>query len=331
MPTVRAQAVALSSTGLTIREIARKLGISRTAVNQAIQKNTATGTFVDAARSGRPKVTTMRDDRTLKRLVQINPTVSLPQLANSLARGGTHASTSTISRRLKALGLKSYKPAVKPKLTPTMAKKRLNFCKAHAHLIPDDWDKVMWSDETTIEQFGSRIKHIRRPPNERYNRQYIVQSVKHPIKQMIWACMSSKGRGALYFLPQGETMKGTNYLDLLKDRLELHMNIHETTTFMQDGAPCHRSKCVMQWLESKNIQVLPWPGNSPDCNPIENLWCVLKDHVAKMQPSSLESLRECIKQAWVTKISPEYCRALVHSMPNRLDEIIKKKGYHSKY
>jgi len=40
---------------------------------------------------------------------------------------------------------------------------------------------------------------------------------------------------------------------------------------MHDGAPCHKCGSVTEFMEEYGIETLPWPGNSPDMNPIENL------------------------------------------------------------
>ena len=98
-------------------------------------------------------------------------------------------------------------------------------------------------------------------------------------------------------------MNGQKYVDLLKDKLELHMNVHNCNIFKQDDAPCHKSKIVSKFLKEKKIKILDWPGkspdlnpgNSPDLNPIENLWEVLKNKVADKQPSSAKGLNDDIK------------------------------------
>ena len=60
--------------------------------------------------------------------------------------------------------------------------------------------------------------------------------------------MSTKGTAGLFFLPTGMTMNGARYLDVLKNKLQIHMTVHSYDTFMQDGAPCHRSKIVSDFF-----------------------------------------------------------------------------------
>ena len=146
---------------------------------------------------------------------------------------------------------------------------------------------------------------------------------------MIWGAMSTIGTAGLYSPPPpppGTTMNGKKYVNLLEEKLELHMQVHQCTIFMLDGAPCHRSKLASAFLKSKGVKTLDWPGNSPDLNPIDNLWEILKQKVADKQPSSGKALVDTIKNVWVTELSGEYCRNLSTSMPRRVHAVIESRG-----
>jgi len=133
-------------------------------------------------------------------------------------------------------------------------------------------------------------------------------------------------------LPEGTTINGSVYLNILKDKLPQFLQIHQCTSFQQDGAPCHQTRAVKDWLQSNNISLIgPWPGNSPDLNPIEHCWVQVKRKVAAHNPTSLHALTEAIKTVWVKEITPEFCDRLCSSMPDRIQAVLKNKGQHSKY
>ena len=83
--------------------------------------------------------------------------------------------------------------------------------------------------------------------------------------------MSSNDTTDLFFSPIKEAMNDIRYHKMLKDKLGIHMAIHECNMFMQDSDSCHHSKLVTDFLKKKSIKMLDWPGNSPGLNPIENL------------------------------------------------------------
>ena len=146
--------------------------------------------------------------------------------------------------------------------------------------------KVMFSDESTLQQFVVRIRHVRRPRGTRFIEKYTISTMKHPPSQMIWGAISEHGVAGISFLSPGTTTNGPRYVELLAEKLKIHMAVHSCTIFMQDGAPCHRSKVAMTFLAENGIKVLDWPVNSPDLNPIENLWTNMKNKVAEKHPSS---------------------------------------------
>ena len=141
-----------------------------------------------------------------------------------------------------------------------------------------------------------------------------------------WGATSEHSVAGISFLPPGTTMNGPRYVKLLAEKLKIHMAMPNCTIFMQDGAPCHRSKVAKTFLTENRIKVVDWPGNSPDLNPVENLWTNMKNTVFEKHPSSAKDLVKVIKEVLVKEISEEFCRNLVHSMPQRLQEVIKTEG-----
>ena len=127
-------------------------------------------------------------------------------------------------------------------------------------------------------------------------------------------------------MPQNTTINSQVYLHLLQDKLLSLMENLNCHTFQHDGAPCHRAISVRQWLQASNIPVLDWPGSSPDLNPIENAWLIIKRRVALKKPTSLEHLKQVISEVWEQSFSPLECQKLVDSMPGRIKAVLKNGG-----
>ena len=116
---------------------------------------------------------------------------------------------------------------------------------------------------------------MRRPVGTRFNDCYTQSYGKTSSKCHDLGAMSDKGIAILFFLPIGTTMNGDRYRKILEDKLKINIAIHESNMFMQDSAPCHRSKLVSDIPKKKNIKALDWPGNITDRNPIKNLWAIV--------------------------------------------------------
>ena len=331
--------VALHDAGLSCSDIATKLKRSKRTIERLVFSDQKpemirTGQATPPKpKSGRPKCTSAHLDRLIKRAITENPRLSATALKTQFAEELQGVAIRTIQYRLKVdLGFDSRHAAQKPLLTAAMKKKRMAFAKKHQSWSVEDWKKVMFSDESTFRLVRGGIVRVRRPAgSDRYASKYCSSTVKHPPSVMVWGCFSGLlGRGSLWFLPKGEMMNSTNYLKCLEEKLIPFMEIHGTTKFLQDGAPCHKAKRVMDYLKSQRFEVIDWPGNSPDLNPIENVWNVMKNRVREASPSNMEDLMQTIKTVWVT-MPMSYFDNLVKSMPERMKLVIKARGEMTKY
>jgi transposase len=102
--------------------------------------------------------------------------------------------------------------------------------------------------------------------------------------------------------------------------------------FMQDGAPCHTANVIMNYFHDMGLEVLPWPGNSPNINPIEGIWHNLKNRVNEVISTSKRDLIQRIINVWhhnadIGQLIIRYYA----SMPNRIKTAIKAKGGVTKY
>jgi len=109
---------------------------------------------------------------------------------------------------------------------------------------------------------------------------------------------------------------------------------------MQDNVSCHKSTCILEFLAENWVPVMEWPPQSPDLNPIENLWTDLKvrfhNQFMKMFGHPSKSLEarypygEVLQEVWYTQ-GMELVDALISSMPRWCLAVIEAKGGWTKY
>ncbi len=194
------------------------------------------------------------------------------------------------------------------------------------------WSKVLFSDESKFcISFGNQGPRVWRKSGEAQNPCCLKSSVKFPQSVMIWAAMSSAGVGPLCFLKS--TVNAAIYQEILEhfmlpsaDKLYGDADF----IFQQDLAPAHTAKGTKNWFNDHGVTVLDWPANSPDLNPIENLWGIVKRKMRDTRPNNADDLKATVKETW-SSIPPQQCHKLITSMTRRIEAVIKAKGAPTKY
>ncbi len=242
-------------------------------------------------------------------------------------------SKSRIQDILQDNGFKVVKLLKKVMIWPRNMVKRVEFCNQMLEYGPAYWDTVIWSDETTVRQrpkdkdISIRVHSSDLSKAERINPQ--VHSGGFSV--MFWGCFSKLGLGPLVALDGN--MNARNYLELLKDTVLPELAAAgRPMVFMQDNAPCHKAKVVMDFLSQEGVETLDWPPQSPDMNPIEKLWAIIKARRKKKYgvPKTRDELIEQIFDIW-NSIEPELIEKLANSINNRVLAVLKAKGKATKY
>ncbi|KAG0727397.1 Transposable element Tcb2 transposase [Chionoecetes opilio] len=159
---------------------------------------------------------------------------------------------------------------------------------------------------------------------------YTQATVKHLDSVVVWGALGYHGVRNLV-LEKNVTVNKERYFELLCDYLEDCFEACQSEVFMHDGAPAHTAKLIKEWFEFCGVDYIKdWPGNSPDLDPIENLWAIIKRRLRGRDTSSVPKLVHHFPEIW-DSFQPALLQNLTQSVPNRLKDCIKRKGHHTKY
>lgn len=191
----------------------------------------------------------------------------------------------------------------------------------------------MWSDESKFEIFGSKRKvYVRRRVGEKFIDDCVGPTVKHGGGSvMVWGCFAGSQVGDLKKV-EG-IMKKEQYKQILQRNVVPSGKrlLKSKFIFQHDNDPKHTSKVCKNYLKNleqrKTLQVMIWPPQSPDLNPIELLWDELDRAVRKHRPKSKTDLWSILQKEW-SNIKPETLDKLINRMPRICQAVINSKGSH---
>ena len=293
----KASIVTAHSLGRSYRSIALEMGIGREAVSMICRRYEETGQLTRAPGSGRKRKTTDTDDRLIRRMVKNKRDVTGKEILEEL--GLDNISEWTIRRRISENGeFNSYWATKKNFTNETNRQKRLAWCNARLEWTVEQWHSVLWSDESPFVLVFNNKKRVWRRQNERYDSRCTVATVKHDKKINVWGCFAASGAGDLHVV-EG-ILEQSQYRNILEEHMlpsAVRLFGDKAWFFQQDNDPKHRANLTKLWFEDYSVPVIDWPAQSPDLNPIENLWSILDQRTKFRKPSNEKALFECLEQA----------------------------------
>lgn len=310
-------------------KLSKRFKVSRTGVRGIIQRYKDSHTLQNKPGRGRKRKISERLERQLVRNMSRDPRLTVKTLVNDLATRGIIVSQKTISRALHRNGLRGCRPRKAPLLKKRHLQARLQYARDNLDRDYSYWKRVLWSDETKLELFGHRdTAYVWRKKGEAFNPKNTIPTVKHGGGSiMLWGCFSASGTGNL--VKVDGIMNKEKYLAILKENLKqsaVKLGLRRHFIFQHDKDPKHTALLVKNYLQTTKVNVIEWPAQSPDLNPIENLWGTLKKNVHARQPSNLEELERFAKEEWA-RIPQTRCERLVVNYNKRLQAVIQQKGY----
>ena len=287
--------------GKTFRSINKATGMALGTISDLIKKYNMFGYVQNQPRFGAKRKTTSRIDRQIVKMVQKNRFLSAPKVSSLLEKDfGLKVSSCTIRNRLKESGFKARVPRKKPFLSKIHRKRRLVFAKKYVNMPVSFWRKVLWTDESKFNLVKSDgAQKVWRKKGEAFTLSCIRGTVKFSGGNvMVWGSMAWNGTGKLEFIDG--IMDSEVYVNILNKNLlastkKLRLGKH--FIFQQDNDPKHVSKKAKEFFIQKQIELLEWPAQSPDINPIEHLWAILDKKCGTQCLKRKEDLKIMLQEA----------------------------------
>lgn len=317
--------------GDSYRRTARAVGVSFSKVQQ-VANRVFPGKKIE--KKGRPPKLTERDKLYCVRQLTIGgkeTATDVTKLLREELEVSVHVNT--VRNVLHEKGLSAIVKPKKAYLSLKNVKDRLAWAITHKDWTKDDWRRVVWTDETNVNRFGSdghKYAWIR--DDELIQPRHFQKTVKHgggSIK--LWSCITYEGVG--YIVKIDNTLDQHLYKNILEEDLMRSVEEYSiergSMIFQQDNDPKHTAASVKEWLSSQEFKVMGWPAQSPDLNPIENMWAILKERLYRnyeRPPKGMIEHWERIAETWY-KITKEECQKVIDTMPDRCQQVIAKKGY----
>ena len=171
-------------------------------------------------------------------------------------------------------------------------------------------------------------------PNEVYNSTCVVDRIRKRIGWMFWGSFFGTEKGpCLFWEKEWNSITAEGYSERIVPLIHGMASQRPDLLVMQDNAPSHKAAQTLQEFGERGISPIEWPPYSPDLNPIENVWNLMKNYIQAKYPDlgggrqrSQDQLREIVKEAWDQAVNEHDLEVLIDSMPRRMRAVFDANG-----
>ena len=230
-------------------------------------------------------------------------------------------SISTVERARRELGWVVTTPKYCQLIREANRLKRLEWCQEMIN-TNEQFDDVVFTDESSVQLETHRKRCYRKKCTPRK----LKPRPKHPLKVHIWGGISKRGSTAIVIFTG--TMTATRYTQILEAGLLPSANLLYPSGYrlQQDNDPKHSAHYTRNFFVEKGVNWWPTTPESPDLNPIENVWGSLKEYLRNThKPRNLEELKSGIKEFWKT-LTPAVCTRYINHLKKVIPVVIQKQG-----
>jgi hypothetical protein len=326
-PRKRGHILGLVEAGISHHAVVLRLGVSKSTIWRTLCREKLHSTQNSLPRSGRPVSMDSKDHRRLAREILLSPSRPWEYFASMFM-----TSRDSVKKAANSLGFYKRHKRRKPFLTPKAITKRQQWVKDKKE---QDWRRVIVTDDSAIEMgLDITTRCTIRRAGEEYLPQHLQRTFRSSRKSlMVWEAVAYGKKWDLVRLgitpsevqEKGKGMNGEKYVRMvLKGPLKRAANQHRTARWrdvlvVEDGAPCHSCKLAKEARAKLGISSLIHPPSSPDLNPIENVWSLLKTRVSQLptRTTNLDMLWGQLQACWAD-IDQGYINRLIDDMPKRV-------------
>ena len=329
----RRRVVTLFEKGISVRDIHKRLEeenfvVTKQTLYRLIQKFKRDGVIVDLPRRKRPRKITSEMLEMIDNALKQNDELTSQQLGSQLKERFPllNASLSTIKRARKEKGWVCTRPHYCQIVRDLNKRKRFLWCR-YLKDTNERYENIVFTDECTVQL----ERHSRLCFRKQRQCRLLKPRAKHPVKIHVWGGISS--RGATNVVMFSGIMDAPRYQQILEAGLLPFLNecFPDGHRVQQDNDPKHCSNHIDRFFTEHGILWWRTPPESPDLNPIENVWGSMKQFLrTTYKPHNLESLKAGIQQFWNT-LTPDVCRRYINHLHKVVPKVIEVQGEPSGY